>query len=506
MNSSLAHRLGGIPRYFETALNILMILSASWLTVLLTEYVFGLDGVQRHHVESSVYVFAALAAGIAIRREPTGAIVARNAIPQPHVILLVGFIGASWVLYGDTARLGLFSDDFVLLERARHHEWIGNWEFVRPVPSMLWTLTDALTGNFISLHALNITLHGLNAALVVLLGTALGFPTGAAITSGVLFLAYPINVEAIVWPASIHDVAVATCALAFILLSLKPSSAWNTAIALIVLLVGLFTKESAVAISVLAITFMTVRRTHRRMLVAAALIMVILYAILRVIFQPPSSDYAQPLNRYLLKELLARPIAALALPWPNLIEPSSAVLEVIFAVLMIASCAVYSVRRNRVIRVSAVVALLAAVFIAVLPGYSLLFISADLQNSRYVYLSCTFWCLFAVGVATSISSHRTVQLITATVAIGISILGVRWNLRPWHDAAALRERILEAAISLPVQECASVAFSSVPETIRGAYVFRNGLPEALRFAGMQPSVLQSSDCRFRWDGQRFQRQ
>jgi hypothetical protein len=50
-----------------------------------------------------------------------------------------------------------------------------------------------------------------------------------------------------------------------------------------------------------------------------------------------------------------------------------------------------------------------------------------------------------------------------------------------------------------MQECRTVRLEKLPDSVRGAYVFRNGAPEALRDeAGLEVTGEAQPDCRFVW--------
>ena len=72
------------------------------------------------------------------------------------------------------------------------------------------------TGSPIALHVLSIVLHGANAALVSMLARRIDLQAAAAVAAGLLFLTFPWNVEAVVWPAAMPDLLATTCALAFL--------------------------------------------------------------------------------------------------------------------------------------------------------------------------------------------------------------------------------------------------------------------------------------------------
>src|SRR5690606_31134816 len=145
----------------------------------------------------------------------------------------LALFAAAALLYANTLSLGLFSDDFVLLRRALGGQWMEQAEFVRPVPLAIWQVLYAIASHPAALHALNIALHGLNAVLVYLLARRLGLGPAGAAAAGALFVAFPGSVEAVVWPAAVHDLLVAACALAFVLLAGRRSSVPGIAAAML---------------------------------------------------------------------------------------------------------------------------------------------------------------------------------------------------------------------------------------------------------------------------------
>jgi hypothetical protein len=88
--------------------------------------------------------------------------------------------------------------------------------------------------------------------------------------------------------------------------------------------------------------------------------------------------------------------------------------------------------------------------------------------------------------------------------------GVRSHLNDWQEAAQIRDRVLESAVSrLQHSPCAVVGFTQVPDSVRGAYVFRNGLLEALERRGVLRAKVTIGDsdeagCTLRWQDRAFQ--
>jgi hypothetical protein len=83
------------------------------------------------------------------------------------------------------------------------------------------------------------------------------------------------------------------------------------------------------------------------------------------------------------------------------------------------------------------------------------------------------------------------------------------HLEPWKAAALLRDRVIQAATANDLmRQCRTIQLDKLPDAVRGAYVFRNGAPEALlNEAGLRVSGAAEPPCRFVWNepGQAFSR-
>jgi len=122
------------------------------------------------------------------------------------------------------------------------------------------------------------------------------------------------------------------------------------------------------------------------------------------------------------------------------------------------------------------------VLLAVAPVYSMFFVSADLQGSRYLYLSACGWAIL-LSVLLLDSSRaapaRLGLLMTAALAL-VWAGGTRLHLADWEGASRLRDRVLASADSqLRRTDCGVVHFTGIPDSVGGAYVFRNGFLEAI---------------------------
>jgi hypothetical protein len=150
------------------------------------------------------------------------------------------------------------------------------------------------------------------------------------------------------------------------------------------------------------------------------------------------------------------------------------------------------------------------VVLSIAPVYALLFVSPDLQGSRYLYLPACGWCLLVAGMAldTGLFRRSGVAPLGIAALLLLSSVGIRSHLDDWQKAARLRDRVLASAgDEISQTECAVLHFADVPDSVGGAYVFRNGLLEALPLGGTSRSriALGVGDpaCTVHWKGDAF---
>jgi hypothetical protein len=117
------------------------------------------------------------------------------------------------------------------------------------------------------------------------------------------------------------------------------------------------------------------------------------------------------------------------------------------------------------------------VLVSIAPVYSMFDVSGTLQGSRYLYLASVGWSVLLAALLMPGRSRANLVLVAAICAVGV--IGVRLNLVPWSRAAQMRDDVLTAVDRAKVAGCTAVWIRNVPDSVQGAYIFRNGLPEAI---------------------------
>ena len=434
--------------------------------------------------------------------------------PEPRAakLLLLGVcLAAAALLYEPAFNLGLLSDDFVLRAEGRTGEAfrVRDGRFYRPLASFLigswspWLL-----------HAAVIALHGANAWLVRQLGRAMGAARGTALAAAGLFLTFPAAVEAVGWISGIQDVLFATLALLFVLAwRLRLDALTHGTLVLVLQVLGLATKETATAFPLLGLAAwaFSPRLPTRRAALLAGLsgAAAVVYALWRTGGSGLPEAYAQPLSRYLLKEILVRTFGALAAPWHELLGPVGKTLGIVagilFPLLLVANTRVWLTHRARLERALRFAAL---VLVPVAPVYSMLFIAPNLEGSRYVYAAAAGWTLLVAELfATATGSLRSGRWIGITAAVAwmaTSAGATRAHLGPWQEAARARDRALRSAQRVVRDAgCQAMVVQAPPDSVDGAYVFRSGLEQALGLPLAATTPAQTRRCVLSWNGRRF---
>lgn len=422
------------------------------------------------------------------------------------------YIAASLLLYSPILGTGLLSDDFVLLDRVSRGALVDRtWDYVRPLPLAVWWGIDvALPGAAVpfALHVWSVSLHGLNAWLVFLLGRALSLHHTKAAIAGLLFLACPFNVEAVAWNSGMFDVVLTAIILttANVLLGARLSLLRNVTCAAGMTLAAVFTKETAVAMPILlAVLIPFAARDRRRAMtwaIAACAVLVGIYGLWRIATGIPGLTSAPP-EGYLLKELLSRPFGLLGIGVHREVLAAFPILAFVLAILwpvaFIQSARHWPTQPRRFLVLAT-----AAIWVmcSVLPVFTMFFVSPELEGSRYIYLGSSLWfvALIAAVGGDQNSPPGYQGLGISVVLIGLSAVVVLAHQQPWRRAAEVRDRVLAAVESLP-NDCTLFDVAGLPDHVAGAYVFRNGFPEAV--AAQPSSGVGAMSCGLRWDGARF---
>ena len=491
---------------------------SAYIILLQFRYFHDPSGLPRHRLESPLFILA----GIAFlclwllrpdrQSPPVGN---EDATPRRSIFTVIAVV-LSLAVYWPSLPIGLLSDDYVLRRWALAHDFAGaGHEFVRPLPLVLWSALLAAGGGSVALHATSLLLHAINAFLVAELAWLLELGAEGAVIAMAVFLAWPTQVEPVVWASGIFDVAVTCFCLGAVLLIVRHDvSVRGICGAALLSVAALLSKESGIALPVLAAIILLAGREiplSRSRMTGLALIasMTFAYAVWRIWLRPHAAEAAAvpALSRYAVKELVSRTFGGLSVPFTIDAIASAPWTPFLFAAVPLGAAIgslVVIFRRTREHR--AMAAGLLWIPAAAAPAIAFLFVDGNLAGSRYLYLPAVGWALF-IGALASLAARRApaaraVVTSLATLMIVAALLQNRNVQRDWLGAAADRDLLLDRAADATARAgCATAVFRDVPETHGAAQLFRNGFGDA--FAERTPLVGGGVSCRFRWDGSSF---
>lgn len=423
-------------------------------------------------------------------------------------------VAAAVLPFAPVLASGFVADDFFFAARFR--------DDVQPVASFVWqalvgrgeaTTTFYRPAAFVSLwldarfwadvawgmHVSQVGLHALVALGVWHVGRRLGGGPrvlAGATLAAVLFAAFPRRVEAVAWVSCRPDVLAAAGAVAMLIVWTRALTTRRLGVAAGAAALwglSLLAKESTAALPLAllgwagpAASAPTSWRERARLLTPFAAVAIVVLAGRRVALGAWVGGYGVEATRPSLGSLTRVPryLAYLVLP-P--LEGADALLE----------------QRAGTLAAAGLVAVLVAVLLslawrarssaavgcgawwlvaAVLPVFTLPISLASTFNDRLLYLPGIGLALVLAGVLAR--SPRSGPIAVAMLAV-VSAVATHGVASRWHQAGGETTRLVrqlaEATRNLPDDR--EIVLAAVPDSLRGAYMLRNGVGEALAHAG-----------------------
>ena len=487
------------------ALSLIVVALAVRLAVLVVMFAAGAGDVHGHHLETAALMFVVTAVVVRLLKARPGAPARVTATDVPRWWWPM-FCVTAVALYAPSLSIGWLSDDFGLIDRA------AGWNvsaispiFFRPIPLAVWGVllhTGAGPG---VLHLLNVVLHGTVAYLTARLVAGWAPGRSWAALAGLLMLSAPLAPEVVAWCAGFFDVLAAALVLACVLTAQSYDASTRAVTRLQFLALGVaavFSKETAAIVVVLVAANAWRRRSLPRALaldLTALTLVILAIGITRWIGSPHVNE--APLSLNLIEGAVSGTVGAFVAPfsaavflqWPWLPAVSSLAVIVLVLRFAIASGPARDWR--------ALVEGLVWIFMPVAVVLPIFALAPDLQGSRYLYFSTVGWATVVVALASAPRPGfaRLARLLAWTL-VALNIAGTSLHLRPWREAAAIRDEVMRAAAQDDrIRACADVALIDLPDSTQGAYIFRNSVKEAFQRAGIVVNFQASAPgCTFRW--------
>ena len=433
------------------------------------------------------------------------------------------FIAAGLTAYANVAGNYFLSDDFAQIGRVLTGDLSVVWGrehggFFRPVFILSYVIDAALWGRSpFGFHLTNVLLHALNSFFVFLLarrlfdgaGVAAERRDAAALGAGLLFLLHPSHTEAVSWISGRADVLATFFGLLSLLFHLSYARARRRAalfLSLLCFALALFAKEAAAFIPLASLLLgaraASAQGTRRALsvgakhaapfvLVLAAYVVARTAALGSLVGGYGAEHHLNFTHSMIVSQLLRFPLRALfpalALRHATFLESRllSPVLIITGVLVVVLAALVLSRARARkslaaFARRNAFLWTLAALFLAaLLPAINLRIDVFTTHGERYLYFPSAFFCVALAHVLLN-STRSGRRALVALSFIFVFYAASLWlTNRHWAEAARISRAVVE---DLSTQSDGdTVLVLNLPDNYDGAHLFRNGLPEALRW-------------------------
>jgi hypothetical protein len=401
---------------------------------------------------------------------------------------LPAFIAAAFVLFWPTLAWTPFSDDHSALWNAGVRGIPWRTGFFRPLSDSTFRVGFGLFGTATQGHrGFNVLIHGLNAFLLYALCRQ-WWDMRAGVLAGILFLVYPFHQESIVWLVGRESALGTTSVLLGLVvggsalpLGLRPM------LMAAIMLVGALCYESAMLLLPLALVIAWSRQFNGwpswRSLVLSLGLGTLAYCVLRSASTSMSGDgyFDSLLPQGPLEFFIRLPKALARLFLPP--EPDTTVqvmrgiglgilLTLLF--LLIRRAKELAGVRGRLVLFVVMIVLSSA--LAMVAGVS----TITGESDRYLLLPSAFLC-GSIGVLLSRIGRPLIRWGMFAVLIGASLWQTTSNHANWRTASITTRHCIEQLPPIPDE--GRLWVSGLPADHRGAFIFRNGFPEAMDLQG-----------------------
>ena len=455
---------------------------------------------------------------------------------RTEALTLLLFLLAGLALFAPILGSFFLSDDFTLIELVRTGGPLSVWwrgaGFFRPLISLSLYADHSISGlSPLGYHLTNVLAHSGCAFLVYRIALALGLGRLTAGLCGVIFLALPSHSEPVAWIAGRTDVLAALFGLAALdsyLRFRRHGRRGALAAAVALFFVGLCAKESVVTLFAivffadLLLVIPTAQPSPRRHRLLGTVVFVTaggVYLLVRRAMVGQwiggygAAVHLKPDLFQVVANLVLFPLRALGSQVPAALLPRSlpntgvqqALLYGLrahlpgWAVLALAAAATagaaalgfWAVRsaRRRLVRAQVLTLgfCVIAFYVALLPVLSLSVSLLSSEGERFLYFPSAFAVLAAVALLRFWLRSRWAQRTVFALLLLFHVAALGYANHNWQAAGQLTEQLVAQLREEPAEP--PLLLLNLPDSIGGAFVFRNGLESALRLFDQTPRAV-----------------
>ena len=422
-----------------------------------------------------------------------------------YCILLLIFILFGIIAYANIINSFFLSDDFVLIDeiskRGPFSVLANSFEgFFRPLISLslfidykFWKL------NHVGYHLTNIIIHSLNSFFVFLISILLINKIrplkekrwGLSLLPGFIFLILPCHTEAVAWIAGRTGLIAAFFCLASFWFYLryreylKPSYLLTS---FLFFMAALFSKESAITFPLIILAYelyyrftkennnhASVSTGHLCLIygLLVALYLAVRYISIGAIIGGYGSEVHLNFSREWIWNNLLLHSARSVLPVMSL---EKGFIKLIFIwIIAIVTLDILSIKNKRIHRIFYF--FIGSFFITLLPVLNLHVSVADTQGERFLYLPTVFSSLVIGYLFYYLIDTRKNFVISCVILVSVFGGLLYRSNENWRAAGELSNGIVDSIKG--VEKSERLFIINLPDNIKGAYIYRNGIREAI---------------------------
>lgn len=343
-------------------------------------------------------------------------------------------------------------------------------------------------------HLTNLTIHLATIAGLYCFCICLGTGTEIAVCAALIYAVMPIHAEPIAWMGARFDLLCACLtvwAAAFYVKFRTGGSRAAHLASLACFFLAVLSKENGFVLPLLLIMaewlLLPNRRLRAVLAMSASAVGLFVY---RWLVLGGIGGYIDPGGRPITFDIGARTFEGLLVRAPaqmllgyNWFQPPIGGIRIVAAataaVFLVSALSSQLGRTQR----KRILFSFAWILLAILPAHPLVLIDASLMNSRVLHLGSLGLAILVAQVLCGIPD-RLVRWGATGLLAGLLALGSLHNLGAWRWTSELSRNFLLELQSLDPapQERTRYVFHSLPKAVRGVYVLRAGLTDAIRFA------------------------
>lgn len=417
-------------------------------------------------------------------------------LPVATIILLCA------TAYHACLTAGFQSDDFYLINRIDREGFYSSWGgpggnlFLRPGTVLSLLADRAVWGadNPAGFHATNLLLH-MTACMLVLAVCRYAFdlagfrkPGLFSLLTACLFAVLPSHSEAVCWVSGRTDLLATVFGLAATLVFIRG----KTVFALLLYLAGILCKESILLLPVIWMALPRANGHGMRFPGDSALALApAAYLAFRCLATPGFLDGLAPGGQLSSpgwspgENLFRAAVRTILPPLPSGLETAISqfppVIAIIPLLVLLALIVIVLVKRKPSRAVATALAvLLVCWLLALAPVLRIKVALFDTQSERLLYFPGVAFLLLSILLLVTLAGEgrlATGVLLAAIAAGCVSTINISRN---WSRAGELCSSIAGELSTIP-PGCTAIV--NLPDNLNGAYVFRNGLEEAVAMVG-----------------------